>query len=152
MPSALWTLKFLALGWAVSAAACLHTTPTGFTGDLTAKGVVQSLRQQGVTVSIRGTEPRDSFPFFPVPATRLVVNGDDVHVFEFETQALADSAASTVAAAGTPIGTTQVTWLAPPRFYHGHRFIVLYLADTPEVVRALGAVFDKPFAGRIEDR
>ena len=140
-------LKALGLAGAVCAAACLHRTPTGPSGGLTMDRVVDALRQQGVTVSSQGTEPRDAFPFFPVSAKRLVINGDDGHVFEFGTESLAASAASTVGAAGTPIGTTQVTWISPPRFYRRQRFIVLYLGTSTEVIRALEAAFDRPFAG-----
>ena len=140
-------LRLLAFAVAVCTAGCLHKTPTGLSGALSMDRVVEELRQQGVTVSSRGTEPRDSFPFFSVPAKRLIINGGDVHVFEYPTEALAMSAASTVAAAGTPIGNTQVTWISPPHFYRRNRLIVLYLGSAGEVVRALDAVFGKPFAG-----
>ena len=112
-------------------------------------GLVADLRQQGVTVSSGGSEPRESFPFFSVQAKRLRINGDDVHVFEYATDAVATSEASTVSPSGTPIGTVQATWISPPRFYKRDRFILLYVGTTIDVVRALEAVFGKPFAGGI---
>lgn len=140
-------LRLLGFASAVWMAGCLHRTPAGSPGVLTMDRLVEELRQQGVTVSSRGAEPRDAFPFFSVQATRLIINGDDVHIFEFTTETIATSAASTVAAAGTPIGTTQVTWISPPHFYRRTRFIALYLGGAGETVRALDAVFGKPFAG-----
>src|SRR2546425_591223 len=103
-------LRILGCASAVWTAGCLQV-PTGPSDVLTMDRPVGELRQQGVTVSSRGTEPRESLPFFSVQAQRLTINGDDVHVFEYPTETIATSAASTVAAAGTPIGTTQVTWI-----------------------------------------
>lgn len=142
------TLRILGFASAVWTAGCLHgAPPTAPSGVLTIDRLVAELSRQGVTVSLRGTEPRDSFPFFPVQAKRLTIAGDDVHVFEYATETLATSAASTVPPAGTPIGTAQVTWIAAPRFYKRDRFILLYVGSTGEVVRALEAVLGKPFAG-----
>ena len=149
MRPSLRILRLLGFASAVWTAGCLHRTPAGPSGVFTMDRVVEELRQQGVTVSSRGTEPRDSFSFFSVQAKRLTINGDDVHVFEYATETVATSEASTVAVAGTPIGTTQVSWISSPRFYRQQRFIVLYVGTTTEVVRALDAVFGKPFAGGI---
>lgn len=140
-------LKILGFASAVWTAGCLHSAPAGPAGVLTMDRLVGELSQQGVTVSRRGTEPRESFPFFSVQAKRLTINGDDVHAFEYATETIATNAASTVPAAGTPIGTAQVTWVSPPRFYRRDRFILLYVGVTPDVVRALEAVFGKPLAG-----
>ena len=140
------TLKLLACAGAVCAAGCLLRAPTGPSGVVTLDRLVEELRQQGVAVSSQGAEPRDTFPFFSVQATRLTINGDEAHIFEFTSETVATSAASTVAAAGTPIGTTQVTWIAPPRFYRRDRFIALSLGSAGETARALDAVFGRPFA------
>ena len=139
--------RILGFASAVWTAGCLGSAPTGPTGVLTLDRLVGELARQGVTVSSRGTEPRESFPFFSVRAKRLTINGDDVHAFEYAAETVAMSAASTVPAAGTPIGTSQVTWISPPRFYRKDRFILLYVGTNMDVVRALEVVFGKPFAG-----
>ena len=131
----------------VCTAACLDNASIGPSRVLTLDGLVQDVRQQGVTVTSAGSEPRESFPFFSVQGKRLIVNGDNVYVFEYTTDTVATKEASTVAPSGTPIGTTQTTWISPPRFYKRDRFILLYVGTTPEVVRALDAAFGKPFAG-----
>lgn len=136
----------MAFAAAMCTAACLNSA-TGPSSGSTFDRLVGDLRQQGVTVSTAGNEPRDSFPFFSVQAKRLRVNGDDVHVFEYTTEAIATSEASTVAPSGTPIGTTQATWISPPRFYKRERFILLYVGTNTAVVRALEAVFGNRFAG-----
>ena len=143
------SVTILGLASAVWTAGCLHTTPTPPSGVLTLDRLVGELRQQAATVASRGTEPHASLPFFSVRADRLTINGDDVHVFAYATETIATSEASTVAASGTPIGTTQMTWISPPRFYKRDRFIVLYIGTANDVVRALETVFGKPFAGGI---
>ena len=139
----------LVVGFAVAVctAACLDNASIGPSRVLTLDGIVQDLRQQGMTVASAGSEPRESFPFFSVQGKRLIVNGDNVYVFEYVTDTIATKEASTVAPSGTPIGTTQTTWISPPRFYKKDRFILLYVGTAPEVVRALDAAFGKPFAG-----
>ena len=127
--------------------ACDRTNTAGPSSSTAIDALVRGLQQQGVTTSSGGGEPRDAFPFFSVQAKRLVANGDDVHVFEYASAAAATSDAAKVPAAGTPIGTTQITWIAPPRFYRKDQLIVLYVGSKADVVRALEAVLGKPFAG-----
>ena len=140
-------MRFVGFAAAMCTAACLNSASTAPSHGVTLDGLVGDLRKQGVTVSTAGNEPRDSFPFFSVQAKRLRVNGDDVHVFEYTTEAIATGEASTVSPAGTPIGTTQATWISPPRFYKRDRFILLYVGTDTAVVRALEAVFGNRFAG-----
>ena len=142
-------MRLVGFAAAVCTAACLNNAPTGPTGGLTLDGLVGDLRHQGVTVARAGSEPRESFPFFSVQAKRLRINGDDVYVFEYSTDVVAKSEASTVSSSGTPIGTTQTMWISPPRFYKRDRFILLYIGTAMTVVRALEAVSGKPFAGGI---
>ncbi len=71
-------------------------------------------------------------------------------MFDYASSAAATSDASKVSAAGTPIGTTQITWIAPPRFYRKEQLIVLYVGSNADVLRALEAVLGKPFAGAAE--
>lgn len=141
-------MRFVGFAAAVCTAACLDAS-MGPSRGVTMDGLVGDLRHQGVTVSSGGNEPRESFPFFSVQAKRLRINGDDAYVFEYTTDAVATSEASTVSPSGTPIGTTQTTWISAPRFYKRDRFIVLYVGTNLTVVRALEAVFGKPFAGGI---
>jgi hypothetical protein len=110
--------------------------------------LTHELRSHGLTVTDAGIQPSASFPFFSAPGLRLIVNGDsNVHVFEYPTKALATTEASKVAPSGTPVGSTQITWVSPPRFYTKDTIIVLYVGTDAAVIRALEAVLGAPFAG-----
>ena len=114
---------------------------------LTVAGLVRALGRQNVTVVSRGRAPLDAFPFLSVPATRLTVNGDDVHVFEYPTADGATRDAAKISPAGSPIGSSQIAWIAPPRFYRRDRLLVLYAGTNQDIVHALEAVMGPPFAG-----
>lgn len=132
---------------AVAVSGCGSASPAGPT-DLTSTTLTQELRSQGLTVAEAGRQAPASFPFFSAPALRLIVNGNNsVHVFEYPTRALATTEASKVAPAGTPIGSTQITWVSPPRFYSRDTLIVLYVGSDAAVIRALEALLGPPFAG-----
>lgn len=133
--------------FAVAVGACGSASPSGPSHLPASRGLAQELRSQGLTIAEGGIQPPASFPFFSAPALRLTVNGDDLHVFEYPNKTLATTEASKVAPAGTPIGTTQVTWVSPPRFYSRDTIIVLYVGSEAGVIRALDAVIGPPFAG-----
>ena len=124
-----------------------HSSPVAPDRGLTAGALAGQLQQQGLSVSNGGTMSRDVFPFFAVPATRLIVNGNDVQVFEFGSTSLAESEAAKVAPSGSPIGTSQISWIAPPRFYRKDRLIVLYVGSQTDIIQALMAVLGAPFVG-----
>lgn len=112
---------------------------------LTAASVAESLRRAGLTVEDAGTVEQ---PFFPVPARVYAVDGRDLQVYEFATAADADAAASEVSPTGSPIGTTMVTWMAPPHFFRKDRLVVNYIGTSERVLTELQRLFGAQFAGR----
>jgi hypothetical protein len=126
---------------------CATASPIAPETSLSAATLTQALRDAGATVSVAETEPQDSFPFFSVQSRRTVVNGEDVHVFEYSSSEKAASDQAKVSKSGTPVGTTQITWIAPPRFYQKGRIIVLYVGNSDDVSRRLETVLGRPFAG-----
>ena len=126
---------------------CATASPTAPETSLSAATLTRALRDAGATVSVAETEPQDSFPFFSVRSRRTVVNGEDVHVFEYSSPEKAASDQAKVSKSGTPVGTTQITWVAPPRFYQKGRVIVLYVGNSDDVSRRLETVLGPPFAG-----
>ena len=140
-------VRALAVMLAVTIAGCAHGTPAGPSGSMSADSLRRDLQAQGLTVTSNGTAPADAFPFFTVRATRLMVGSEAVNVFEYATAALAAGDAAKVAPSGSPIGTSQVSWISPPRFYRKDRLIVLYVGTDLTVARALESVLGKPFAG-----
>lgn len=135
----------------VSLPACQKRSPAdpgdgGSTPTSTAM-LIRALEERGATVEQAETMPASAYPFFSVRAQRLVVNGESVHVFEYPNPAAAAAERGEVSAEGTPIGRTQITWVAPPRFYGQDRLIVLYVGRRDDVARALESILGPPFAG-----
>ena len=125
----------------------LQTPAPGASTRFTSDDLMRALRREGVAVTGHGRAARDAFPFLAPRAIRLSVAGDEVDVFEYATAAAARNEMAHVSPTGSPVGTYQVTWLAPPRFYRKDRVIVLYVGTNPAVVRALDAILGPPFAG-----
>lgn len=113
--------------------------------ELTAVSVATALRNAGLTVRDAGMVEQ---PFFPVPARVYVVSDEDVQVYEFPSAAEAERAAATVSPSGSTIGTTSMSWMAPPHFFRKDRLIVNHLGSNEKVLRALQALLGPQFAGR----
>jgi hypothetical protein len=126
---------------------CGGRTPTGPTSLTSTGTLVRTLQEHTVTVARMEEMSRSSFPFFSVPADRLVVEGDNVYVFEFVNRGAAETDAARVSRDGTTIGTSHVDWIDSPWFYKRDRLIVLYVGRTPRVLAVLQEVLGAPFAG-----
>ncbi|MBI4786017.1 MAG: hypothetical protein HY782_03100 [Chloroflexi bacterium] len=107
--------------------------------------LVAALRAAGATVEPAGNVEQ---LFFTVRGRIVKVNGGDVQVYEFSDNAAMEQQAATVSPAGSPVGTTMISWVAPPHFYKKGRVIALYVGDEPKVKDALAAVLGAQFAGR----
>ena len=119
------------------------TQPTEFTssGDL-----IDALTQQNLSVSRAEVMPRSAYPFFSVSAQRIVVKDEDMQVFEYPNPARANSDAANVSPTGTPIGQSQIAWMATPHFYKRDRLIVLYVGHSGDILKALETALGPPFA------
>ncbi len=112
---------------------------------------IDNLRQAGATVEPAGEV---SQPFFAVTGNRIVVNGDDVQVFEYTDTSAAEAEAAPVSADGCEVGSTSkggvymLEWVAPPHFYKEGKLIVLYVGDSEAVTDVLESVLGQQFAGR----
>jgi len=121
------------------------TKPAAPESRLTTSSLVDELRRAGLAVQDAGTVRQ---PFFSVPARVYQVDGRDLQVYEFATEADAESAASEVAPAGSPIGTTMVTWMAAPHFFRKERLLVNYIGTSDKVLSELQRLLGPQFAGR----
>ena len=126
----------------IGAAGC--QTPVAPGGATMMDTLVASLRQEGAKVERMETLPRSAYPFFSTQAVRLQVNGLDVQVFEFTSAAESEANARGIAATGTPIGATQITWVDTPHFYQRDRIIVLYVGRASLLTQLLEKVLDPP--------
>lgn len=117
---------------------------TGVTG-MTAASVATALTNAGLTVRDAGVVEQ---PFFPVPARVYVADDEDVQVYEFASAAEAERAAATVSPNGSSIGTTSMSWMAPPHFFRKDALIVNHLGTNEKTLRALQTLLGPQFAGQ----
>jgi hypothetical protein len=107
--------------------------------------VADELRAAGFAVRDAGMVEQ---PFFRVPAHVLVVNDEDLQLYEFASAAEAEQAAAQVGANGMTIGTSSMSWMAPPHFFRRDRTIANYLGSNPKLLAELEKMFGPQFAGQ----
>ncbi len=125
-----------------TAPATPDAAPSGSVSDYAS--LLASLKAAGLTVADAGMVEQ---PFFGVEGKIVKVNGQDIQVFEYPDAATAASDAAQVAPDGGSVGTSMVTWMAPPHFYRSGRLIVLYVGCDATVLSALTALGPQ-FAGQ----
>jgi len=129
-------IRFLFL--AIAIAGCTASMETSLSG------VVAALRAENVDVKEVETLEQ---PFYAVPAHIFTADGEDLQLYEFASAAEAERAAAQVDARGSTIGTTKMSWLAPPHFFRKDRVIAIHLGYSASTRAALERVMGKPFAG-----
>lgn len=141
-------LTTLFLAASLAAAACSPKQPVAPGTLTTIEGLLDALRGQQITVRAVEQLPRDSHPYFSVPATVVEMNGETVSVFRYARTSDADREAATIAPNGGSIGTSMLSWMGPPHFYKKDALIVLYVGTSPTVTAALTAALGPQIAGR----
>ncbi len=106
--------------------------------------LIDHLRKAGATVEPAGEVEQ---AFFAVTGQLIRVNGADVQVFEYASEAEAAEDAEKVSPDGSAIGTTMVTWVSTPHFYRTGRLIVLYVGDDLAITAWLVGALGPQFAG-----
>jgi hypothetical protein len=109
------------------------------------ESLLASLRASGAEVAIGGSITQ---PFFNVEGQTIAVNGADVQVFVYPTEAEATAAASEISPDGGSTATTMITWMASPHFYQADNLIVLYVGDDDSITSLLTSVLGEQFAAR----
>lgn len=104
-----------------------------------------ALRQAGATVKKAGGV---SQPFFSVGGRLLLVDQEDVQVFQYRDEASAERDARSVSPTGSTIGTASPAWMGPPHFHRKGALIALYVGDTPSIKGVLQAALGPQFAGQ----
>lgn len=115
--------------------------------------VVRSLRAAGAAVTEQ--PPSEGSSFLHGSAHHLLVNGQDVWVYEYAAPALVELDVGSVSADGStfknnfgPFGAAvTVDYIAPPHYYKTGRVIALYVGRDIATLRLLRQVFGPPFAG-----
>lgn len=106
--------------------------------------LIDALRTAGATVALGDSVEQ---PFFAVSGQILLVNRTEVQVFEYGTAEAMETDASLVASDGASVGTTMISWIAPPHFYKTGRIIVLYIGEETAVLDLLNQALGVQFAG-----
>jgi hypothetical protein len=104
---------------------------------------IDALQLAGQTVEIAG--PVDQ-PFFSVSGQIIVVNGEDVQVFEYPESAAAEVEAAQISPDASSVGTRMISWAATPHIYTKDHLIVLYVGENDSVKSALVDVLGEPTA------
>jgi len=107
--------------------------------------LIDQLRKSGANVEPTGTIDQ---PFFSVVGKSILVNGENVQVFEYSTQTEAEEDASNVSPDGHSIGLSMPLWVEAPHFYEKEKIIVLYVGDEPSSIELLESILGTQFAGR----
>ena len=119
------------------------TSPGGPVTDYIS--LTNNLRKAGATVEPAGEVTQ---PFFSVQGKVITMNGSDVQVFEYENATVADNEATLVSSDGSSVGTSMISWVAPPHFYKAGKLIVLYIGESESIIDILESVLGPQFAGR----
>ena len=106
--------------------------------------LIDPLLATGADVKVTGEVVKQ--PFFSVPSTIILVNGERVQVLDYG-DADDPEAAAHISPDGSSIGTTMVSWVAPPHSFRTETAIVLYVGENPKVIEALTSVLGPQFAG-----
>lgn len=122
------------------------SNPTRPSSSTTLDQFVQSLRDQGFTVTRAGQISPSVNGFFSVPAEQVRVNESRVNAFVYRSADAAASEAASISQDGQPSPTARVSWVSTPRFYRQDAMIVLYVGCAAEIVDALQKTVGTPIA------
>ncbi|PKB73637.1 MAG: hypothetical protein BZY75_00710 [SAR202 cluster bacterium Io17-Chloro-G7] len=99
---------------------------------------------QGVVV---GQGDAITQPFLSVPGATIILGQETVQVFNYPSPAAAQAEADLVDPTGFTVGTTSISWIAPPHFYLKDTLLVLYIGGDSPVIDVLETVLGPQFAG-----
>jgi len=107
--------------------------------------LLPALQSAGFAVEAAGGVTQ---PFFEPQGKVIKVGDQDIQVFEFGTESEAALAAGGISPDGSSVGTSMISWIAPPHFYQSGKLIVLYLGDEEGVIKSLEEILGAQVAGR----
>jgi hypothetical protein len=107
----------------------------------TLEALAESLRASGANVSEAGQVTQ---PFMSQPSSVLRVNGEDVQVFAYTDEAVAQVDAEALANVLAGRGTMMISWVAPPHGYHAGRLVALYVGSDADTLRLLEDMLGPP--------
>lgn len=119
---------------------------TGTGADQTLANFLDQLRSKGASVQSDGKIQQDIFSLNP---TLVMVNGEDVWVFEFPSQTDAKEQVDHLSPNGTMVGNRNIHLLrAPPHFYQHGRLVVFYEGSNQAIMDLLEFFLGPQVAGK----
>ena len=106
--------------------------------------LMRELIDQGSPVEV-GDDITQSF--FSVPWQRIIVHQESVQVFSYASSEAAQADADLVSPTGSTVGTSMITWVAPPHYYLRDSLLVLYVGSSGPVIDLLETIMGPQFAG-----
>jgi hypothetical protein len=110
-----------------------------------AQSLAGALKARGLKVEPAGEVTQ---PFFSVEGRAFDVEGDNVQVFRYPTEAAAKRDSAGISPDGSGSATSMASWVGTPHFYRKGRLIVLHVGDDIKVSAALRTLLGAQFAGR----
>ena len=120
------------------------TSPPATGGTFGYEDLVAALEESGAEVQPGVMIEQD---FFPVGAQVITINGQDVQVFEFDTQTGRQAAEATIQGNGYIIGTMSIDWISTPYFFSRDRLIVLYVGTDQSKLETLTGILGPALTG-----
>ena len=109
------------------------------------RDLVRNLAKRHVRVKLGGKVTQ---PFFSVRGQILKLKDVEIQAFEYRSVQTARKEGEAAGGDCTNVGTTSISWIAPPHFFRSGKLIVLYVGDQQSVLRLLEDVLGSQIAGR----
>jgi hypothetical protein len=103
--------------------------------------LVDALRGVDATVETGGQAEQ---PFFSVPGRIVLVNGQQLQVFEYGTAADRGEESALISPEGFTVGTYNISWVQQPHFWAVGRLIVLYVGEDEALLELLTPLLGEP--------
>jgi hypothetical protein len=132
-------IGFLVLSMLLLLSACSRLPAASGSAEPTSAGYAQlvaALEASGAKVEPVGEVTQD---FFSVKGQVLKVNGEDVQVFEYASEAERQADSDQINPDGS-VGTSMILWIAPPHWFAEGKLIVLYLGEDEAMLNLLGSL------------
>ena len=106
--------------------------------------LLATLHGAGMDASVGGEVPKS---FFSVAGKVLLLNGEELQVYEYPAMEAAEAEAASVSADGSMLGTAVFDWTSTPHFFRSGNLIVVYVGENQSVIQALQSLLGAQFAG-----
>ena len=108
------------------------------------KEITDSLKTANLTLS-EGAEI--SQPFIPAAGKIYTISGEDVQLYEFESDKDARDFSLTVLPDATQIGNSNILWVGDPHLFMSGNVMAIYVGSSQPILSALASAMGTQFAG-----